>query len=206
MKKINQTISYCLIIIFFLSCSNKSKEDKILEKVALSYYKEFQTHISDVKEYAKESQSLLQPVIIEVIEKPVFEGKKNYTIFHHNFGIYEDNLPTRLFKRKDFYIVMYLKDQPSMSLKDIPASLIHNCDAYAWLGESSWEILICPNTYQFIVVHIFEAVPNECVKQLREFICDKKKQRFIGKIEVKKWIVDREILLPPPPFKIDSIQ
>jgi len=185
-------------------CSNQSKEEQILEKIALSYYKEFQLDFCCWERYVQRQGGFLHPLIIDIWENTNYNGKKNYVISDHYYGIYDNKFPTRLIKRDNYYIAMHLKNRQTLSKDDIPKSLIRNPDSFGGgAGEGSWVVLICPDTYQYIVVHIGEAVPNECVKQLREFSCDGKKQRFIGKVKVEKWILDRDVP-PPPPYSFDT--
>lgn len=194
MKLLNQTTFYCLIMVIFLGCSSKSKEEQILEKVAMAYLKEFQREFMCIEYDAGEEGFSLPPLIIEIREDTVYEGKKNYSIFHHYSRFSDDDLPTHLIKRDNVYIVMYLQGAPSLSRKDLPKSLMYDPDnVYGYLAESSFVVLICPNTYEYIVVHMeYAKWSYDCVKQLREFKCGRKISNINKEVKVEKEIVDRE--------------
>ena len=200
MKKINIRISLCLAVLFLYSCNSTRKEhplnmeEQLLEKVAVTYIQKLSDMIGENNNnFTFKTNSL----IIKICGEIDYNGKKTYSVFHTFSNIDPNKLPTLLIKRDGFYIAMYIQNRPPMNIKEIPKSVLRTSKRCG-LHEQFWTVLICPDTYEYIVVHSIESKPYDCIKQLREFECNGTFFDINQDVRVEKEIIDQEVLPPLP--------
>ena len=170
--------------------NNKKKELVILEK-ALNLI------LSENKDYIYQHKKLIDekcPLLINVNEVEDFQEFKCFTAYFIDTGISDSILPSYLVKKKGVYCAIYKRNGGNMLKKEIPRILFNECED-SQRNENSWIVLICKNTFKYVVINIGQ-IPYKAIKQFQNFSCNHGNNKST-QYKIEKGVVDH--------FMMDSI-
>ena len=171
--------------------NNENPKERVILEKALDLI------LDENKDYICQHKKLIEekcPLLVSINEVEDFQEFKCFTAYFLDTGISDSILPSYLVKKKGVYCAIYKRKGGTMLKREIPKKIFKECDD-SQRNENSWIVLICKNTFKYVVVNCGQ-IPYIAIKQFQDFSCNHEGNRPTQD-KIEKGVVDH--------FMMDSI-